>query len=36
VVAGAGERHLFGLKRLIYDDPYLNDPRAIFPPRGTG
>jgi 23S rRNA (guanine745-N1)-methyltransferase len=32
IVAGAGERHLFGLKELIYDDPYLNDPRAR-PPR---
>ena len=36
VVAGAGERHLFGLKRLIYDDPYLNDPRRDLPAEGDG
>jgi 23S rRNA (guanine745-N1)-methyltransferase len=33
-VAGAGERHLFGLKELVYDDPYLNDPRRDLPTRG--
>ncbi len=31
IVAGAGERHLFGLKELLYDDPYLNDPRRDLP-----
>ena len=31
IVAGAGERHLFDLKRLIYDDPYLNDGRSDLP-----
>ena len=31
IVAGAGERHLFGLKELVYDDPYLNDPRRDLP-----
>lgn len=36
VVAGAGERHLFGLKELIYDDPYLNDPRRDLPAEGDG
>ena len=36
VVAGAGERHLFGLKQLIYDDPYLNDPRRDLPAEGDG
>ena len=36
VVAGAGERHLFGLKQLIYDDPYLNDPRRDLPDEGDG
>jgi 23S rRNA (guanine745-N1)-methyltransferase len=36
LVAGAGERHLFGLKRLIYDDPYLNDPRRDLPAEGGG
>ena len=34
IVAGAGERHLFGLKQLIYDDPYLNDPRRDLPTEG--
>ena len=34
LVAGAGERHLFGLKALIYDDPYLNDPRRDLPAEG--
>ena len=36
IVAGAGERHLFGLKQLIYDDPYLNDPRRDLPSEGDG
>ena len=36
VVAGAGERHLFGLKQIIYDDPYLNDPRRDLPAEGDG
>ena len=36
LVAGAGERHLFGLKQLIYDDPYLNDPRRDLPAEGDG
>lgn len=36
IVAGAGERHLFGLKALIYDDPYLNDPRRDLPAEGDG
>ena len=34
IVAGAGERHLWGLKELIYDDPYLNDPRRDLPAEG--
>ena len=29
-------RHLFGLKKLIYDDPYLNDPRRDLPGEGDG
>lgn len=36
VVAGAGERHLFGLKQLVYDDPYLNDPRRDLPTGEEG
>ena len=36
IVAGAGERHLLGLKELIYDDPYLNDPRRDLPVAGDG
>ena len=36
IVAGAGERHLFGLKELIYNDPYLNDPRRDLPAEGDG
>jgi len=36
MVAGAGERHLLGLKELIYDDPYLNDPRRDLPAEGDG
>ena len=34
IVAGAGERHLFGLKKLVYDDPYLNEPRRDLPGQG--
>ena len=34
IVAGAGERHLLGLKKLVYDDPYLNDPRRDLPSEG--
>ncbi len=36
IVAGAGERHLFGLKELLYDDPYLNDPRRDLPAEADG
>ena len=36
IVAGAGERHLWGLKELIYDDPYLNQPRRDLPEDGSG
>ena len=36
VVVGAGERHLLGLKKLIYDDPYLNDPRRDLPAEDGG
>ncbi len=35
IVAGAGERHLLGLKELVYDDPYLNDPRRDLPGEGS-
>ncbi len=35
IVAGAGERHLFGLKKLVYDDPYLNEPRRDLPEEGN-
>jgi len=31
LLVGAGERHLFGLKELIYDNPYLNPGRADLP-----
>ena len=31
VLVGAGERHLFGLKQVFYDDPYLNPGRADLP-----
>ncbi len=31
LLVGAGERHLFGLKRLLYEDPYLNPGRADLP-----
>ncbi len=36
LVVGAGERHLFGLKKLLYDDPYLNDPRRDLPTEEDG
>lgn len=31
LLAGAGERHLWGLKEALYDTPYLNQPRADLP-----
>lgn len=31
IVVGAGEDHLFGLKKAIYDNPYKNDPRCDLP-----
>lgn len=31
LVAGAGPSHLLGLKKQLYDDPYLNDPRRDLP-----
>ncbi len=31
IVVAAGERHLFGLKQVLYDDPYLNPGRADLP-----
>ena len=31
IVVGAGEDHLFGLKKAIYDRPYKNDPRNDLP-----
>lgn len=31
IVAGAGEDHLLGLKKVIYDDPYLNEGRRDLP-----
>ena len=31
VLAGAGARHLFSLKRVLYDTPYENEPRADAP-----
>ena len=36
IVAGAGERHLLGLKSILYDDPYLNDPRRDLPTEADG
>lgn len=33
ILVGAGERHLFGLKELLYDTPYLNPGRADLPVR---
>ena len=34
MVAGAGEDHLMGLKKVIYDDPYLNEGRRDLPEEG--
>lgn len=34
IVAGAGEDHLFGLKKVVYDDPYLNEGRRDLPVDG--
>lgn len=31
LLVGAGERHLMGLKQVLYDDPYLNPGRADLP-----
>jgi 23S rRNA (guanine745-N1)-methyltransferase len=31
LVVGAGERHLFGLKEILYENPYLNPGRADLP-----
>ena len=31
VLVGAGEEHLFSLKRVLYDTPYRNQPRADLP-----
>lgn len=31
LVAGAGERHLWGLKEALYDTPYVNQARADLP-----
>ena len=31
LLVGAGERHLMGLKKVLYDDPYLNQGRADLP-----
>jgi 23S rRNA (guanine745-N1)-methyltransferase len=31
VVAGAGAEHLMGLKQILYDDPYVNQPRRDLP-----
>lgn len=31
IVVGAGEDHLFGLKKAVYDQPYKNDPRNDLP-----
>lgn len=36
IVAGAGKQHLFGLKQLVYDDPYLNEPRHDLPNGEAG
>lgn len=36
VVVGAGERHLFGLKEILYENPYLNDPRRDLPEETDG
>jgi 23S rRNA (guanine745-N1)-methyltransferase len=31
ILVGAGAEHLFSLKRVLYDTPYLNEPRADLP-----
>lgn len=31
ILAGAGAEHLFSLKRVLYDTPYQNEPRADLP-----
>ena len=31
ILVGAGQRHLMGLKQVLYDDPYLNPGRADLP-----
>ena len=31
ILVGAGPRHLYSLKQVIYDTPYLNEPRADAP-----
>ncbi len=31
ILVGAGERHLFGLKEILYENPYLNPGRADLP-----
>ena len=31
ILVGAGERHLFGLKEVLYENPYLNPGRADLP-----
>ena len=36
IVVGAGEDHLFGLKKCLYDDPYLNDERRDLPDGANG
>ena len=33
ILVGAGERHLMGLKSLLYDDPYLNPGRNDLPTK---
>ena len=35
VLVAAGERHLLGLKKTIYDNPYLNMGRADLPQNMT-
>ncbi len=35
ILVGAGEEHLFSLKRVLYDTPYRNEPRADLPARMT-
>ena len=34
IVAGAGEDHLLGLKKALYDNPYLNEGRRDLPEEG--